>query len=125
MNRKTKGFLTGCAVACVLSLSPFKSQAADIWNGTDKLNHFAVSASIAKLTVSEYGTTAGMMLALVPGALKELSDLGGSGTPSVRDMIANFVGAIAGAVLPQQYMIAPIAYKGSVNGAMISYMIDF
>ena len=125
MPRNIKAFITGCAVACVLTIASFKSHATDSWVASDKLNHFAVSASMAKLSAYEYGARSGVLIAIVPGILKELSDLGGSGTPSLRDMTANFVGAIAGAILPQQYMIAPISYKGSLNGAMISYAFDF
>jgi len=125
MQRNIKAFISGCVVACVLTIAPFKSHAADSWVASDKLNHFAVSASMAKLSAYEYGAKTGILLAMVPGFLKELSDLGGSGTPSIRDMTANLVGSIVGAILPQQYMIAPIDHKGSLNGAMISYSVGF
>jgi len=124
MNRKQTAFIAGNLLACLLALSPVKAFAADSWSGIDKANHFAVSASIAKLTANAYGKKTGIVAALIPGALKELSDLYGTGTPSVRDMAANLTGAIFGAMLPDGYMVAPIDNKGAINGAMIAYYFD-
>lgn len=124
MNRKQTAFIAGNLLACLLALSPVKAFAADSWSGIDKANHFAVSASISKLTTNVYGKKTGIVAALIPGSLKELSDLYGTGTPSVRDMAANLTGAIFGAMLPDGYMVAPIENKGSINGAMIAYYVE-
>jgi hypothetical protein len=65
-----------------------------------------------------------MTLAMVPGVAKELSDLSGAGMPSLKDLMANLAGVVVGAILPKQYMIAPIAPRGVVEGVSLSYMME-
>jgi VanZ family protein len=67
---------------------------------------------------------AGMVLAMLPGVAKEVSDMDGSGTPSVKDMVANFAGVLVGAALPKQYVIAPIAPRGVVEGVSFYYLME-
>jgi uncharacterized protein YfiM (DUF2279 family) len=117
-------FIQRLLASFVLTLSYSCAFASDSWDGHDKVNHFAVSASIGKLAASAYGKTAGAFVAAIPGAIKELSDLGGSGTPSLRDMAANFAGAFFGTMLPERCMVAPLGSNGAVNGAMVAYYIE-
>jgi uncharacterized protein YfiM (DUF2279 family) len=77
----------------------------DPWFGGDKLSHFGVSAALA---LGGYGASAvvfrderarlatGAGLALTLGAARELDNLGGSGTPSWRDMAWNAAGMAVG-----------------------------
>lgn len=130
--QKTIAMAVGCllaalyamAVGCLLALFA-QCAHADSWTGTDKVNHAAVSASIAKLTRETHGGAVGVMIALIPGAIKEASDLSGSGTPSAKDMAANVCGAIAGYFLPRQLMAAPISQNGVIDGVFIAYTGDF
>jgi uncharacterized protein YfiM (DUF2279 family) len=111
-------------VGCLLAATISQCAHAEGWTGHDKANHFAVSAAMSKLTAQTHGGAKGVALALLPGAAKEVSDLSGSGTPSVKDMVANLAGALVGAVLPRQYMIAPIAPRGVVEGVSLTYMME-
>lgn len=97
---------------------------ADTWTGQDKAEHIAMSAALAKLTAQTHGGVTGMALALLPGVAKEMSDLTGAGTPSVKDMAANLIGVLVGSMLPRQYMIAPLALSGAVDGVFIAYVGD-
>lgn len=118
--RHTIAMTVGCLLAATIS----QCARADGWTGQDKANHFAVSAAMSKLTAETHGGAKGVALALLPGAAKEVSDLSGSGTPSIKDMAANLAGALVGAVLPRQYMIAPIAPRGAVEGVSLTYMME-
>ena len=106
-------------IGCVFSALLSTCVKADTLIGQDKLNHFAVSASVASLTTKTHGLSSGMVLALLPGIAKEVSDLDGSGTPSVKDMAANFAGVIAASFLPNGVIVAPIAPRGVVEGAQV------
>lgn len=108
---------------CALFIFPMYAHADD-WTGQDKLNHMALSASVSKLTTQTHSTAQGIALALLPGMAKELSDLSGSGTSSLKDMSANIVGALIGAALPKNYMILPIAPMGVINGVFLTYSMD-
>jgi putative lipoprotein len=77
----------------------------DPWFGGDKLAHFGVSAALAlggyeassvvfRDERARLATGAGLALTL--GAARELDNLGGSGTPSWRDMAWNALGMAAG-----------------------------
>jgi len=120
---KWPSILIGCCVAVVISTIATCAQ-ADSWTSHDKAQHVAISASLAKLTTSTHGRAQGAALALIPGALKEVSDLSGSGTPSVKDMAANLVGVAVGVLLPRQYMIVPIAPRGVIEGVRIAYVME-
>jgi len=120
MLPKTIAVTVGCLLAATLS----QCAKADGWTGQDKAHHFAMSAAMSSLTARTHGGLAGMTLAMVPGVAKELSDLSGAGTPSIKDMMANLAGVLVGAVLPRQYMIAPIAPRGVVEGVSLSYMME-
>lgn len=120
---KWPSILIGCCVAVVISTIATCAQ-ADSWTSQDKAQHVAMSASLAKLTTSTHGRVQGAALAMIPGALKEVSDLSGSGTPSVKDMAANLVGVAVGVLLPRQYMIVPIAPRGVVEGVRIAYVME-
>lgn len=111
--------LCDCLLAAMLVVSA--SANADSITGQDKVNHFAVSASLATLTTKTHGVAQGLALALIPGLVKEVSDLGGSGTPSGLDIVANFAGAITAASLPEGMMIVPIANNGAFNGAQLVF----
>jgi hypothetical protein len=72
---------------CVVVVAGFPSvtQAQDSWTSIDKANHFAYSAYLSSAAVKSHGNVVGIALALVPGVVKEMSDLAGSGVPSMRD----------------------------------------
>lgn len=118
---KLQSIMVGCCIAVVISTIATCAK-ADNWTSHDKAQHVAMSASIAKLTSSTHGRMQGAALAMIPGALKEVSDLSGSGTPSVKDMAANLVGVAVGVLLPHQYMLAPIAPRGVVDGVSLVYV---
>jgi len=120
MLPKTIAMTVGCLLAILFS----QGVKADEWASQDKVNHFAMSAAMSSLTAKTHGGVLGMSLALVPGIAKELSDLYGAGTPSTKDMVANIVGVVVGAYLPEQYMIAPIAPRGAIEGVSITYMLE-
>lgn len=111
-------------VGCLLTVGISHCARADTWTGQDKIAHAAVSSAVASLTSKTHGAPAGFALALLPGLVKELSDLSGSGTPSVKDMGANMLGALVGSVLPRQYMLAPIAPRGVVQGVSLFYVME-
>jgi len=82
--------------------------APDRWWGEDKLRHasaaFALGAAaggLARLGGAGPGQAglAGAAVALGVGGAKELADLGGRGTPSLRDLVWDAVGAAAAAFL--------------------------
>jgi uncharacterized protein YfiM (DUF2279 family) len=118
--QKMKVLIIGCLLSAGLSMCV----KADTLTGQDKAAHFAVSAAVSSLTAKTHGGMTGIGLALLPGLAKELSDLSGSGTPSMHDMAANFAGVLVGAWLPKQYMIAPIAPRGVVEGVRLTYRVE-
>jgi uncharacterized protein YfiM (DUF2279 family) len=117
---KMKVLIIGCLLSAGLSMCV----KADTLTGQDKVNHFAMSSAVSSLTAKTHGGMTGIGLALLPGLAKELSDLSGAGTPSMYDMAANLAGVLVGAWLPKQYMIAPIAPRGVVEGVSLSYMME-
>lgn len=96
--------------------------AADSWTSRDKLNHFAFSAVIAAAAAKGHGPVTGAAIALVPGVIKELADMGGAGTPSMKDMAANVVGAMTGAVLPAGFLVVPTTNQ---SGLFFTYQGSF
>lgn len=109
------------ALSVAVAVVPACAYGQDSWTSPDKANHFAMSYVMSSVAGKYHGPKAGAALALIPGVAKELSDLGGSGTPSVKDMTWNVVGAVAGAVLPVQVFVAP-AQNG---GVAIHYITEF
>jgi uncharacterized protein YfiM (DUF2279 family) len=112
---------------CVVAVStaavfPVAAQAQDSWTSIDKANHFAYSAYLSSAAVKSHGNVVGIALALVPGVVKEMSDLGGSGVPSMRDMVWNVVGAVTGAVLPNGFLVVPTTNQ---NGFLLTYSGGF
>lgn len=109
---------------CVVGAAGFPSvtQAQDSWTSMDKANHFAYSAVMSSVAVKSHGSVVGVALALVPGVFKELSDLGGSGTPSMRDMTWNVIGAVTGAVLPDNFFVVPVVHQ---SGFLLTYARSF
>ena len=101
---------------------PIAAQAQDSWTSMDKANHFAYSAVMSSVAVKSHGNVVGVALALVPGVFKELSDLGGSGTPSMRDMTWNVIGAVTGAVLPDNFFVVPVVHQ---SGFLLTYARSF
>ena len=109
---------------CVVVVAGFPSvtQAQDSWTSIDKANHFAYSAYLSSAAVKSHGNVVGIALALVPGVVKEMSDLAGSGVPSMRDMVWNVVGAVTGAVLPNGFLVVPTTNQ---NGFLLTYSGGF
>lgn len=109
---------------CVVVVAGFPSvtQAQDSWTSIDKANHFAFSAVIAAAAAKDHGPVAGAAIALVPGVVKELADMGGAGTPSMKDMAANVVGAMTGAVLPAGFLVVPTTNQ---SGLFFTYQGSF
>ena len=109
---------------CVVGAAGFPSvtQAQDSWTGMDKANHFAYSAYLSSAAVKSHGNVVGIALALVPGVVKEMSDLAGSGVPSMRDMVWNVVGAVTGAVLPDNFFVVPVVHQ---SGFLLTYARSF
>lgn len=80
-------------------------QAGNIFDEEDKVAHMTVSAMVASISTvlaREYGLTPtqgfaiGLGSALVVGAIKEASDKNKGGEFSGSDMMANFLGGLAG-----------------------------
>ena len=109
---------------CVVVVAGFPSvtQAQDSWTSIDKANHFAYSAYLSSAAVKSHGNVVGIALALVPGVVKEMSDLAGSGVPSMRDMVWNVVGAVTGAMLPNGFLVVPTTNQ---NGFLLTYSGGF
>lgn len=92
-------------IAAALTLSTASTPDPDPWFGSDKLQHFGVSAALA---AGGYGASTvffrderarlatGAGLALTLGAARELDNLGGRGQPSWRDMAWNAMGMAVG-----------------------------
>lgn len=118
--RHTIAMVVGCLLAATLS----QCARADSWTGQDKAHHVAMTAAMAKLTAQTHGGATGIVLAMAPGVAKEISDLSGSGTPSVRDLTANLLGALVGSALPKRYMLAPMAPAGVIDGVMLTFSSD-
>lgn len=96
--------------------------AADSWTSIDKANHFAYSAVMSSAAVKSHGQAVGVAIALVPGVVKELADMGGAGTPSMKDMAWNVVGAMTGAVLPAGFLVVPTTNQ---SGMFLTYSGSF
>lgn len=92
----------------------------DPWLAPDKALHFAVSAGIAGVgyTGAAFFTDdvgvrllVGGSLALGAGALKELLDLAGLGTPSWKDFVWDVLGAATGLLtswLVDRFIVTPL-----------------
>lgn len=111
----------GAGLAVALAGIPACAQGQDSWTSIDKANHFAMSSAMAVVAGKYHSPVAATGLALVPGVLKELNDLGGHGTPSLKDMTWNVVGAVVGAVLPEQIFVAPVQN----GGVTVHYIVEF
>jgi uncharacterized protein YfiM (DUF2279 family) len=93
---------------------------ADDWWGPDKALHLGVSAAIAGVGYGAAAflseghvdrTAAGLLAGLGAGVLKEVLDALGTGTPSLRDLTWDLVGAVAGAALAlvlDRWIISPL-----------------
>lgn len=94
---------------------------ADPWLGPDKALHFAASAGLAG--VGYVGTAfltddvswrlfGGAALSLTAGAVKELLDLAGLGTPSWKDFVWDVLGCATGLLtswLIDRFVVTPLA----------------
>jgi putative lipoprotein len=110
---------TGIVLGVLLGSGP--SLAQDSWLGPDKALHFAFSATIAgggyagaAFLSDDVGVRllVGGGLSLSAGALKELIDLAGFGTPSWRDFTWDVIGAATGllvAWLVDHFIVTPLA----------------
>jgi hypothetical protein len=96
MKKRLAAFLMACAVmlATIFAAPAF---AQDRWTGPDKRLHLGVSAAIGIATRSQWPDEPGKawLVAMVPGLAKELLDIGSTGF-SVKDMVANGIGAYLG-----------------------------
>jgi uncharacterized protein YfiM (DUF2279 family) len=101
---------------------PTASQAQDSWTSADKISHFAYSAAMSSAAVKSHGHVVGAAISLASGAVKELIDLSGTGTPSFKDMTWNVVGVVTGAVLPDGFLVVPMNYR---NGFLLTYSGSF
>jgi uncharacterized protein YfiM (DUF2279 family) len=106
----------------VLFLLIQRPASADSWTSRDKLNHFAFSAVIASAAAKSHGPMTGAAIGLVPGVVKELADMGGAGTPSMKDMAWNAVGAMTGALLPSGFLVVPTTNQ---SGLFFTYRGSF
>ncbi|MBP0591991.1 hypothetical protein J8I87_20125 [Paraburkholderia sp. LEh10] len=85
--------------------SGWRWQTSDSWTGTDKLEHFAVSAPFGALGAhlardTEHPVVYGTLIGTVPGLAKEVID--GTCTTngfSYKDLTADALGALTGALL--------------------------
>lgn len=93
-------------VALLLAVPPV--QAADPWWGRDKALHCGLSAlappagyaaGATLFADGERGLILGLSVGLGAGVAKELHDLTGRGTPSLRDLTWDMLGLASGAVL--------------------------
>lgn len=92
-----KHVFIGLMFMFLIGLAPGTAWAADEWNGSDKKLHFSVSAMVGTALGRTWPETKWKAFAwsLVPGFLKELSDMGSTGFSS-KDMVWNAVGAAVG-----------------------------
>jgi hypothetical protein len=111
-------------VLLLSSIGVAQNSMADDITGIDKLSHFATSATISSITTRTHPGITGIAIAIAPGIAKELSDMSGAGTPSFKDMAANLVGVLVGAIIPHKYIITPIAPHGAIDGVSIAYVTD-
>lgn len=91
--------------ACSSSRGGWRTTSIDRWTGTDKLEHFGVSAGFGAMGAylvkdTDHPVLYGAGLGLIPGLAKEVFD----GTCrsdgfSYKDLTADAVGAITGAIL--------------------------
>lgn len=86
-------------------VTPMSSSCTDCWNGEDKKIHFAVSAVAGLAAVNQWPESKwkAFGVAMIPGFLKEVSDIKGSGF-SGKDLAADALGAAFG-VLGGGWMI--------------------
>ncbi|CAG9190123.1 conserved exported hypothetical protein [Paraburkholderia sabiae] len=93
------------AFECSGTHSGWRMQTSDSWTGTDKLEHFAVSAPFGALGAyvardTQHPVIYGSLLGAVPGLAKEVID--GTCTTdgfSYKDLAADALGALTGAAL--------------------------
>jgi putative lipoprotein len=119
--------------AGALLAAPAAHAQVDSWTGQDKLKHFGVSAQLGALGMSMIPARAstterilyGTLIGSLPGLAKELADFGGRGTPSMRDMAFNLLGAAVGAAFADCCMVRPIARGDRIDGVGIEYRIQF
>lgn len=111
---------------CSGSHGGFRMQTSDSWVGTDKLEHFGVSAPFGALGGWLMRDTAhpaiyGALLGTVPGLVKETID-GTCRTDgfSYKDLFADAVGAFSGAWLAHW----AITWSSSVRGKTIGVRYD-
>lgn len=106
---------------CSQSRSGWRVQNSDSWTGTDKLEHFAVSAPFGALGAylmrdTEHPVIYGTLIGTVPGLMKETFD-GTCPTDgfSYKDLTADAVGALTGALLSNW----AITWSRSAHGTTI------
>ena len=93
------------AFDCSGTHSGWRLQTSDSWTGTDKLEHFAVSAPFGALGAyvmrdTQHPIVYGTLIGTVPGFAKEMID--GTCTTdgfSYKDLAADVLGALTGAAL--------------------------
>jgi uncharacterized protein YfiM (DUF2279 family) len=106
----------------------------DAWVGMDKANHFGVSAPLGMFgasMVGKSGDTAdqillGTLIGALPGAVKEIYDVGHRGsTASLKDMAWNLLGAAAGSMSSRWFAVTPMTYRDRVDGVRVQIRFEF
>ncbi|ACC73010.1 hypothetical protein PPMP20_27975 [Paraburkholderia phymatum] len=99
------GSAAHAASECTGTHSGFRMQTSDGWTGTDKLEHFGVSAPFGALGAyiardTQHPIIYGTLIGAVPGFAKEVID-GTCSTDgfSYKDLAADALGALTGAAL--------------------------
>ena len=103
-----RAFALSLVAACLLAPTVARAADEDPWFGPDKFKHFGASAALAAggyalgsaffdEVPARLGTGAG--IALTAGVAKEVADLAGAGSPSLRNLVWDVAGTGAGLLL--------------------------
>ena len=131
-------FFRTLALFVVVALWPFSFAMAEIrqdaWVGMDKVNHFGVSAPLGMFGAAMAGKSAdtadqilfGTLIGALPGAVKEIYDIGRPGsTASLKDMAWNLLGAATGSMSSKWFSVTPMTYRDRVDGFRVQIRFEF